>query len=96
MSTVSGEKRSMVFIKMTVVYVVPGLVVLAVYAKIIVVVRRHRRAVEPHRHATILHRPNTDQDLSPTQHRPCPFTDPALTTTLHRPSTDQDLSPTQH
>jgi len=73
MSTVSGEKRSMAFTKMAVVYLVPGLVVvpgvvvLVVYAKIFVVVRRHSRAIGAvlppvsHRHAALIHhRPTAD------------------------------------
>jgi len=47
MSTVTDENRSALFVKVTLVYVVPGVIMFAAYAKILLVVRRHRRAVGP-------------------------------------------------
>lgn len=48
MSTVvSCQRPILLFVRVSLVYVVPGVVVFAVYAKIFVVVRRHRRAVGP-------------------------------------------------
>jgi len=47
MSTVTGVKRSAPVVYVSLVYVLPGVIMLTAYLKIFVVVRRHRRAVAP-------------------------------------------------
>jgi len=47
MSTVGCQKQGVLLTKATLTYFVPGIIVLAAYAKIFFIVRRHRRAVRP-------------------------------------------------